>query len=48
MDRTKREEGTLIDGIQTIQKSIISRKQNEVPELVAIPRKAQASRRRGL
>ncbi|KAL1856930.1 37S ribosomal protein S24, mitochondrial [Diaporthe australafricana] len=49
MDRTKREEGTLIDGIQTIQKAIITRKQKgEVPELIAIPRKAPGGRRQRL
>lgn len=46
MDKIKQEEGTLVDGIQTIQKAIATRKpREEVPELVGIPRKAQKGRR---
>ncbi|KAK2615726.1 hypothetical protein N8I77_002460 [Diaporthe amygdali] len=45
-DKTKQEEGTLVDGIQAIQKAIATRKpREEVPELVGVPRKAQPRRR---
>ena len=45
MDKIKQEEGTLVDGIQTIQKAIATRKpREEMPELVKIPRKAQKGR----
>lgn len=45
-DKIKQEEGTLVDGIQTIQKALATRHaRDEVPELVGVPRKAQAGRR---
>ncbi|KAH8785471.1 mitochondrial ribosomal protein [Diaporthe sp. PMI_573] len=45
-DKIKQEEGTLVDGISTIQKAFATRKSKaEVPELVGAPRKAQAGRR---
>jgi small subunit ribosomal protein S35 len=48
-DKIKQEEGTLVDGVQTIQKALASRKMKaEVHEMVAAPRKAQAGRRHRL
>lgn len=45
-DKIKHEEGTLVDGIETIQKAMATRKaREEVPELVGVPRKPQAGRR---
>ncbi|KAL2273587.1 hypothetical protein FJTKL_04429 [Diaporthe vaccinii] len=45
-DKIKQEEGTLVDGIETIQKAMATRKaREEVPELVGVPRKPQAGRR---
>ncbi|POS75404.1 37S ribosomal protein Rsm24 [Diaporthe helianthi] len=46
-DKIKQEEGTLVDGIQTIRKALAGRKaMAEVPQLVGAPRKATAGRRR--
>ena len=38
-EQTKKQEGTLVDGVQTIQKALNSRRpREEVPERVAMPR----------
>ena len=48
-DKIKQEEGTLVDGIQTIQRAIATRKpKEELPQMVGVPRKAPGDRRRRL
>lgn len=45
-DKIKQEEGTLVDGVQMIQKALATRRAKvEVPELVGAQRKAPAGKR---